>query len=98
MTGELKALGSKADAKKIVWADEGNLPEIESNQIGAYSRQNQRAALAAMAALEFPLAESIRMEFTPIDRRQALLYVSTEVRVFEDYAHHRSKREPSVKD
>ena len=89
LTSELReALGSKADAEKIVWADEGNLPEIESNQIGAYSRQNQRAALAALAALEFPLPESMRMEFTPIDRRQALLYVSTEAHVFEDYAHH----------
>ena len=89
LTGELReVLGIKVDAEKIVWADEGNLPEIESNQIGTYSRENQRAALAAMAALEFPLPESIRMEFTPIDRRQALLYVSTEACVFEDYAHH----------
>ena len=86
--GLRESLGMKVDAKKIVWADEGNLPEIESNQIGAYSRQNQRAALAALVALKFPLPETIRMEFTPIDRRQSLLYVSTEVRVFEDYAHH----------
>ena len=35
LTSELReALGSKADAEKIIWADEGNLPEIESNQIG----------------------------------------------------------------
>ncbi|MCH2613716.1 MAG: Mur ligase domain-containing protein, partial [Opitutales bacterium] len=85
LTGELRELlGSKVDAKKIVWADEGNLPEIESDQIGAYSRQNQRAALAALAALEFPFPGSFRMEFTPRDRRQAMLYVSTEVRGFED--------------
>ncbi len=89
LTGELRELlGSKVDAKKIVWADEGNLPEIESDQIGAYSRQNQRSALAALAALEFPFPGSFRMEFTPIDRRQAILYASTEVLVFEDYAHH----------
>ena len=83
-----ETLGINGDSEKIVPWDKVILPEIESNQIGAYSRQNQKAALAALVALEFPLPETTRMDFTPIDRRQALLYLSAEARVFEDYAHH----------
>ena len=81
-------VGGKIDPKMIVWIDDEALPEIESNQIGAYSRENQRAALAALVAADFSFPKTIRIDFTPIERRQSLHYVSPNTRVFEDYAHH----------
>ena len=89
LPGALRELvDAKIDPKKIVWIDDQVLPEIESNQIGAYSRQNQRAALAALVAANFSLPKANKIDFTPIERRQSLLYVSPNVRVLEDYAHH----------
>lgn len=83
-----KLVDGKVDPKKIVCIEDETLPEIESNQIGAYSRDNQRAALAALIAADFLLPKAIRIDFTPIKRRQSLHYVSPNARVFEDYAHH----------
>ena len=78
----------KVDRDKIIWADEEELPTIQSNQIGAYSRRNQRAALAGLGAAGIRIPEKLEMGFTAIARRQSILYRSPEVIVFEDYAHH----------
>ena len=89
LPGTLKEMFvGQVDREKILWIDEQALPEIDSNQIGAYSRDNQQAALTALMAAGFSLPETNRIDFTLVDRRQSVLYASTNTRVLEDYAHH----------
>jgi len=84
---ELKELLSASETS-VEYYQPGEYGSFDSNLFGEFNRDNAAIALKTLAAAGLSIRPSAYLEFSPIRRRQNILYLSPELTVVEDYAHH----------